>query len=102
MTPTNYIDRLAAEIRQHTPDSATPDDLEQEDSDQLFRLYALLGLVRGPAVTASDVHDAWSVWMLSREPDHSSIKPFEQLDSGEKHQDDPFVLAIRRALTERD
>ncbi|CAB4902777.1 unannotated protein [freshwater metagenome] len=94
-----YVDELAARIRAATPDALVPDDATPDDVAQLFRLYALLALVRGHDVTAANVHDAWSTWMLSRgEGDHESIVPFVKLDDDAQEQDDPFVVAIRSAL----
>jgi hypothetical protein len=36
--------------------------------------------------------------MAMREPEHESIKPFEQLDEATREEDDPFVDAIRKAV----
>jgi hypothetical protein len=93
-----YIDDMALRIRDATPDGDLPQDASEAELSQLFRLYALLGLVRGPAVSAANVHDAWSTWMLNRgEVDHESIVPFVALDDDAQGQDDPFVRAIRAA-----
>jgi hypothetical protein len=94
-----YIDDLAARIRRATPDDLLPGDATGAELDQLFRLYALLGLACGTGVTAANVHDAWSTWMLARgEGDHASVIPFAALDDDAKAQDAPFVRAIRAAL----
>lgn len=93
MSPsTTYIDQLARAIRAATPRGALPDE---PDLDALYRLYALLARVKGTAVTASDVHDAWSVWMLSRGDAHESVVPFEALPSDTQSEDEPFAEAIR-------
>lgn len=86
-----YLDEIAAEIQQHVP----PDLLPNEDTGELFRLYALLVLVKGIAVNAADVHNAWAVWMVDQNPDHQSIKPFEELDATTQAADEPFAQAIR-------
>jgi len=86
-----YLDDLASEIERRIPRDLVP----EVTSALLFRLYALLALVKGTAVTASDVHNAWAVWMREQDPDHRSIKPFEELDVEMQAFDDPFVLAIR-------
>lgn len=100
MTRPTYIDDLAGRIRRATSDDLLPGDASDTELDQLFRLYALLGLACGSAVTAANVHDAWSTWMLNRgEGDHESVVPFVVLDDDAKDQDDPFVHAIRAALS---
>ena len=99
MTEQTYVDALAARIHQATPSDLIPDDAAEDEVQQLFRLYALLALARGREVTAANVHDAWSVWMLSRgEGGHESIVPFVALDDEAQEQDDPFVRAIRSVL----
>jgi hypothetical protein len=91
----NYIDQLAQRIREEVP----PDALPEGDTTSLFRLYALLGLAKGQAVTAKDVHDAWAVWMTGRDPDHSSIEPFQELSPSTRSEDAPFLAAIKRAVS---
>ena len=101
MTDETYVDALAARIRKATPKDLIPEDASSAEVDQLFRLYALLALVRGRDVSAANVHDAWSTWMLGRgEGDHESIVPFVALDDEAQEQDDPFVRAIRAAVAE--
>src|SRR5215210_3697547 len=100
MTEPTYIDDLASRIRGETPNDLLPGDASDAELDELFRLYALLGLACGSAVTAANVHDAWSTWMLNRgEVDHESVVPFVVLDDDAKGQDDAFVEAIRAALS---
>jgi len=86
-----YFDDLAAEIEQGVPPELLPDG----DTCLLFRLYALLALVKGAGVTAADVHNAWAIWMEQRDPDHRSIRPFEELDAEIQASDEPFAKAIR-------
>jgi hypothetical protein len=101
MSELTYVDALADRIRAATPTDLVPDDTTPGEVAQLFRLYALLALVRGEDVTAANVHDAWSTWMLGRgEGDHESIVPFPTLDDEAQEQDDPFVRAIRAALAD--
>ncbi len=91
-----YLDDLAIEIERQVPDDLLPD----EDMASLFRLYALLALAKGRAVNAIDVHNAWVAWMQERDPNHRSIRPFEELDVATQASDEPFVRAIR-AVAER-
>lgn len=86
-----YLDELATEIEQLVPRQLVPKD----DTRSLFRLYALLALAKGRAVDTNDVHNAWAVWMQERNPDHRSIKPFDELDSETQSSDEPFARAIR-------
>ena len=94
----NYIDRDAKEIRSELPEGS---DLPSGDLDALFRLYALLLLVKGSDVSAQDVHNAWAVWMSSTDPAHESIKPFNELDRGTRREDDVYVSAIKKVASKR-
>lgn len=96
----NYIDALADAIRERTPPELLPDDAP--DLGHLFRLYALLGLVKGESVTTRDVHDAWTVWMLERGESHESIVPFDRLSPSVQDEDKPFLEAILAALASAD
>lgn len=91
-----YLDELAIEIEGRVPQHSLPDG----ETGSLFRLYALLALAKGRAVSAVDVHNAWAAWMQERDPNHRSIKPFEELDAETQAYDEPFVEAIR-AIAER-
>lgn len=88
----NYIDRIAHLICVEIEPDIRPTDRANE----LYRLYALLVLVKGEATTLVDVHDAWSVWMLPQDSTHSSLLPFEELDEQTRREDTPFVEAIHR------
>lgn len=87
-----YLDETAHMIREEVPPSSLPDDAQ--DLPQLFRLYALLVHVKGELVTASDVHDAWSSWMLGRGMDHAALRPYSDLDEETRKEDEPFLRAI--------
>lgn len=88
----NYLDQLALKIRAEVPKADLPD----EDTQSLFRTYAVLLLAKGVAVTPADVHNAWVAWMVAQEPDHESIVPFEELSASVVQQDQPYVEAIVR------
>jgi hypothetical protein len=92
----SYLDDLGREIRAHV----APELLPSDDVDTLFRLYALLALAKGEAVTAEDVHNAWSAWMQDRDPDHDALRPFDELDGPTQAADEPYVEAIRAAARE--
>jgi hypothetical protein len=90
----NYIDDLAAAIRSRLD----PGLLPKSDADRLFRIYAVLALVKGLSVTAKDVHDAWAAWECDRRPHSPSIVPFQQLTPEVQRIDEPFVEAVRQAV----
>lgn len=96
-TGPSYIDVLARTIRAATPPELVPDE---PDLDAPYRLYALLALVKGESVTASDVHDAWSAWMLNRGESHDSVVPFAALPVDTQAEDEPFAAAIRQAVVD--
>lgn len=87
----NYIQKLATEIKDNTPPDAAPD----EGTDDLFLIYACLALAKGSSTTSADVHNAWSAWMSKTNPNHESIKPFDELPHETRQEDSPFVQAIR-------
>lgn len=89
----SYLDADAELIRSCLPEgTGVPDG-----SEDLFVLYAVLMRVKGAATQAADVHDAWSAWMSRSEPEHDSIRPFDQLSPTVQAEDLPFLAAIRRA-----
>jgi hypothetical protein len=92
-----YLTEIAAEIERELAPELIPDG----DTGLLFRLYAVLALVRGQDVGAADVHDAWAAWMSERDPTHAAIRPFDELDAETKAQDDPYVAAIRTVASRR-
>lgn len=94
----NYLDALGTKIRAHVPRA----DLPEENTKDLFRIYAVLLLAKGTAVTAEDVHNAWAAWMSGTDPSHDAIVPFAELTSDMAGDDEPYVKAIRavaRAVT---
>lgn len=92
-----YIDELAGDIKREVG----PDLLPEGNVDSLFRVYALLALLKGEEVSPQDVHDAWTVWMSDQDPGHRSLKPFAELDAETQSADAPFADAIRRVALGR-
>ena len=90
----SYLTELANAIM----DELDPDVLPSEDTDALFRIYAVLALAKGRDVTAEDVHNAWVAWMSERDASHSSIKPYAELPADVQAQDQPFADAIRAVM----
>jgi len=93
----SYVDRLAREIQQELPRDLLP----AGETDELFRLYALLALLKGTEVSTQDVHDAWSTWMSARDPNHRSLRPFGELDPETQRADEPFLAAIKTVVASR-
>ena len=91
-----YLDDIAAKIRSHIPDDRMPDD----DAEELLLLYAILLRAKGTNVSESDVHDAWSQWMVKRDKTHESLVPYEDLTPEVREQDGIFANAIRQASQE--
>lgn len=95
----SYLDEIAEKVRAEVPSDLLPDE---DDLDQLFRLYAVLVRAKGQATTSADVHDAWTAWMLGRGDEHESVKPYEQLDGATKQEDEPFLRAIRTVAARKN
>lgn len=93
----NYLDALADAIRREVPESALPNG----DTADLFRLYAVLTLVKGAAVTREDVHNAWAAWMSADDPTHEAIKPYDELVENVQREDQVYVEAIRTVASRR-
>lgn len=92
-----YVDQIAEQIRSALPPKARP----AEHADELYRLYALLVLTKGPDTTLENVHDAWSTWMSVHDPAHEALRPFRQLDQGTRNEDRPYLDAIRQVTQDR-
>lgn len=72
-------------------------------SKLLIRYYALLVLIKGENITASDVHDGWAMNMNFKERtdycyghDHLSLVPFDELSEECQHKDDKFVERLKK------
>lgn len=87
----DYISELAEAICAAVPEDHRP---RSGDDLRLFRLYAVLARAKGVAVTAEDVHDAWSAWMGDRQSAHPALVPYAQLNPEQQRQDVPFLQAI--------
>lgn len=56
---------------------------------------------KGRGTHASDVRDAWSAWMIGRDPDNESTRPFDDLDAEIRGEDGLFLAAVRAAADQR-
>jgi hypothetical protein len=85
-----YMRDVAERLRAELADRLPPDD-----ADDLLLIYAVLLRAKGEAVSAEDVHDAWTAWKEIRGEAHPSAIPFAELPATVQAQDEPFVQAIR-------
>jgi hypothetical protein len=92
-----YLDEIATDIRKVVPTDALPD----AETSNLFRLYAVLLLVKGEAVTREDVHNVWVAWMEGNGDVHESMVPYDELPPSTKDEDSVFVAAIRHIARQR-
>jgi len=88
----SYLRDVASAIRGEVTPSLIPD----KHTDSLFAIYAVLALAKGAEVSAEDVHNAWTAWMLARGEEHEAMVSYEELPDSTRREDDPYVLAIRR------
>jgi len=91
----SYISDIAEQIRREVPSEVLP----KGNTDLLFLMYAVLALTVGQDVKPQHVHDVWAAWMAYLDSSHSSIKPFGELSSDTKKEDQPFVNAISRVAS---
>jgi hypothetical protein len=83
-------------VRAASPVSTLPED----DAAALFRLYAVLVLVKGEETTPADVHHAWAAWKAERDPANPNIRPFLELDGPTRAADEPFAAAVREVASQ--
>lgn len=90
----NYIDQIASEICDicETDDGVSPD--LRFTHVRLYRIYALLCILKGEATTAENVHQAWSVWILEDFPIHRCLVPYDELSDFDKVKDHLYRDAI--------
>jgi hypothetical protein len=93
----NYLDAIAEQVR----DELAPDMRPEDRAQELYRLYALLVLVKSVDCTLRDVHDAWATWMTAAEPEHDALVPFDLLSHAAQKKDAPYLAAIVRVASRR-
>lgn len=78
-------------------------EVPNDHVDELMQLYAYLALTSGAQTTNEEVHDAWAYWTLvdRKDPDHKSLKPFDELDETTQAMDTEYRDAIRAVARER-
>lgn len=92
----NYLEEIAERIRARV----APEDIPDENTKLLFRIYAVLMLAKGTNVSSADVHNAWVAWMCSADPRHAALVPFTQLTREVARSDLPYVDAIHAVAEE--
>jgi hypothetical protein len=91
----NYLESVAKRVQEQIAPNLRPKTRDEE----LYRVYALLALVRGRQCTLENVHDAWSAWMTGDQPDHDALVPFNLLSQEAQLKDAPYLAAIQRVAT---
>lgn len=92
----SYIDALADRIfAKINPTYGLP-----ADERPLYRIYAVLCLAKGDAVTLEDVHDGWSAYVTQVSPRHLSLVPFAALSPEVQAKDEPYRNAIADVAAE--
>lgn len=92
----SYIEDIAEAVFR----KANPDRLMNDEERALYLIYATLVLAVGTNTSLRDVHDAWSAWKAMSDPEHASLKPFDQLPQHIQEADRPYADAIRRVAEE--
>lgn len=83
----NYIQKVQDELEKRLKMRGTP-------YEGLLETYCLLVLTVGNSCTQEHIHDAWSVWQNKTQPDHHSLKPFNELTKEVQELDEPYRLAV--------
>jgi hypothetical protein len=94
----NYLDKIAAEIQR----IADPDAVPPDEDLPLYRLYAVLLLIKGQKVTTGDVHNAWAAWASDHDPNNRNLLPFKELSLRIQRKDQAYVDAIHEAARRLD
>lgn len=92
----NYIELVADKICARV----SPENLPDENTRLLFRIYAILLFAKGEHVEPADIHNAWVAWMSSIDPAHPALVPFGDLSHEAKSADLPYVDAVRQVARE--
>jgi len=83
----NYIQKVQDELEKRLKMRGTP-------YEGLLETYGLLVLTVGKNCTQEHIHDAWSIWQNKTQPDHRSIKQFNELTKEVQELDEPYRLAV--------
>ena len=89
----NYIDQIKELLDTELSMSGTP-------YEGLLDTYALLVLVVGESCTNEHIHDAWSIWQNRTQPEHRSLKPFNELIEEVQALDEPYRQAVIKVATQ--
>lgn len=68
----------------------------------LLETYGLLVCIVGENCTNEHIHDAWSIWQNKTQPEHRSLKPFNELTKEVQDLDEPYrqaVIKVVKSLT---
>ena len=83
----NYIQQIYDELDKILKMRGTP-------YEGLLETYGLLVMTVGVNCTNQHIHDAWSIWQNKTQPDHRSLKPFNELTKEVQDLDEPYRQAV--------
>ncbi len=86
----NYMENITNKLKNKLPDC--PNDL--------LKFYTLLVLTTGKETTLENVHDAWSIWQNTINPEHRSLVPFKNLTKPVQELDELYCQAIIETANE--
>ncbi len=83
----NYIQKVQYELDVELK-------MEGTEYEGLLETYALLVFTVGVNCTNEHIHDAWAIWQNKTEPDHRSLKPFNELTKEVQDLDEIYRQAV--------
>ncbi len=83
----NYIEKIKNLLEKELKMKGTP-------YEGLLDYYGVLALVVGKNCTNEHIHDAWSFWQSKTQPNHRSLKPFNELTKEVQDLDEPYRQAV--------
>lgn len=90
----NYIEKIKDLLEEELKMRGT-------EYEGLLDTYGLLVLVVGENCTNENIHDAWSIWQTKTQPEHRSLKPFNELTKEVQDLDEPYRQAVIKVALEK-
>ncbi len=83
----NYVKKVKNLLEKELKMKGTP-------YEDLLDVYGLLVLTVGFECTNENIHDAWSIWQNKAQPNHKSLKPFDELTKEVQDLDEKYCQAV--------